>query len=96
MERVTTADNAQFKKKLSYCNKQWNEFAVNSTASMQIGLFCTIGQVFWITVKSRILTRPEHVSFITTPKMTIFLIEARLDYKLHILSAYISTYINAE
>ena len=38
------------------------------------------------TVKSRVLTRPvlQHVSFIC--QMTIFKLEARLDYKLHFLS----------
>jgi hypothetical protein len=49
MKKVT-ADNAQFKKKLPYCNKQRNPFAMHSTASMQIGRFCTIGQVFGLLI----------------------------------------------
>ena len=32
MEKVTTADNPQFKKKLPFCNKQQNKFAINCTA----------------------------------------------------------------
>ena len=54
---------------------------------------------FWIlvtffskyTIKSRVLTRPvlKHISFLSTPKMPIFWIEARLEYKQHLLCTYI-------
>ena len=43
------------------------------------------------TVKSRVLTRPvlKHISFLSAPKMPIFWIEARLEYKQHLLCTYI-------